>query len=315
MAIIGVKEVVYAVDDMEKCARFWTDFGLAPVAGGRDEARFETEEGSAIVLRHTGDPSLPPAPVADPTARLIVWGASDPADLDAVADRLAAAGVRVERPDGDVVACDPGGYTFAVRHWERRASSSAATRFNAPGLPNRVNQPAPAYSRAHPGHLAHVVLLCPDLQPMIDFYRELLGFKLTDSYPGFSCFLRCPGATDHHNLYLLNRGDADGFHHISFDLRDMHELFGGGLAMQEKGWQTHLGPGRHPTSSAYFWYFVNPCGGAAEYDFDADVVTDEWQPREMVPSPELFAEWALKAGIVRFAAEQKTRVGAQESTS
>jgi hypothetical protein len=86
----------------------------------------------------------------------------------------------------------------------------------------------------------------------------------------------------------------------------VHELFGGGLFMQGQGWKTHLGPGRHPTSSAYFWYFVNPCGGAAEYDFDADVITDDWQPREMVPSPQLFAEWALHDGIFRYSGEQKT---------
>jgi hypothetical protein len=67
--------------------------------------------------------------------------------------------------------------------------------------------------------------------------------------------------------------------------------------MDKRGWETHIGPGRHPVSSAYFWYFVNPCGGSAEYDFDADICTEAWEARYFPPTPESFAEWALPKGI------------------
>jgi catechol 2,3-dioxygenase-like lactoylglutathione lyase family enzyme len=190
----------------------------------------------------------------------------------------------------------------------RRALASEPPAFNAPGAPARVNRPAKAYERAEPRHMAHVVVLSPKIEAMRAFYLDVVGFKLTDSYPGNGYFLRCDGATDHHNLFLLKRGDAVGFHHVAFDLRDIHEVFGGGLNMQQKGWETHLGPGRHPISSAYFWYFRNPCGGAAEYDSDTDVVTDEWQPRVFQPSPQTFAEWSLEAGMSRYGGMQTTRV-------
>lgn len=306
MAIIGVKEITFAVKDLELCARFWSEFGLQQTARGDDRVVLETPEGSRVVLCLPDVPGLPAAPVADPTARRITWGATSTDDLDQLAQRLRERGFPFTYADGVVSGSDPSGYGFALELWQKKLIEQADTRFNAPGAPSRVNSPAPAYDRAAPAHLAHVVLLSPDLDPMIDFYGSVFGFKVSDSYPGFSCFFRCPGAQDHHNLYLLKRGDAIGFHHIAFDLRDMHELFGGGLFMQGRGWKTHLGPGRHPTSSAYFWYFVNPCGGAAEYDFDADVLTDDWTPREMVPSAELFAEWALPGGIERYRGEQKT---------
>jgi hypothetical protein len=135
----------------------------------------------------------------------------------------------------------------------------------------------------------------------------VLGFKLTDRYPGAGHFYRAPGSTDHHNLFLLRRGDALGFHHVAFDVRDIHEVFGGGFHMTRRGWETHLGPGRHPISSAYFWYFRNPCGGAAEYDFDTDVVTDAWVPRDFEPGPEAFAEWALEDGVERYRGMQTTK--------
>ena len=63
------------------------------------------------------------------------------------------------------------------------------------------------------------------------------------------------------------------------------------------GWDTQLGPGRHPVSSAYFWYFQNPAGALIEYYADEDQLTPEWQPRDFEPGPTVFAEWAIDGGI------------------
>jgi hypothetical protein len=78
---------------------------------------------------------------------------------------------------------------------------------------------------------------------------------------------------------------------------NLHELFGGGLNMTRKGWKTMLGPGRHPISSCYFWYFLNPGGGGAEYDFDSDIVDENWVGEEYAQTPEVFAEWCLAEGM------------------
>ena len=80
-------------------------------------------------------------------------------------------------------------------------------------------------------------------------------------------------------------------------MRDVHEVFGGGMHISRCGWETEIGPGRHPISSAYFWYVKNPAGGLAEYYADEDVVTAGWQAREFTPAPEIFAEWAVIGGI------------------
>ncbi len=312
MAILGLESIVYGADNMAACGLFWEDFGLVPRPGGNLRPSFETAEGTTIELAPADDPILPAAPIAGPTAREVIYGVSDAASLDAIAGRLARATEVRRGNDGSVHAVDPCGYGFGFRLTVRRTVAPVVTPFNRPGAASRIDQPATIYERARPTHLAHAVLLSPELERMRDFYIEACGFVLTDAYPGFSYFLRCPDARDHHNLYLLKRGDAIGFHHVAFDLRDIHELFGGGLHMQGKGWRTHLGPGRHPISSAYFWYFATPCGGAAEYDFDADVLTDAWTPRELVPSPQLFAEWALESGFQRYEGEQKTHIAAPE---
>jgi catechol-2,3-dioxygenase len=86
-------------------------------------------------------------------------------------------------------------------------------------------------------------------------------------------------------------------HHIAFEVNDVHEMLGGGLAFSKKGWATEVGPGRHPISSAYFWYFKNPLGGAIEYFCDSDYVNADWKPRQYRINR--FSEWHLADGIVQ----------------
>ena len=80
-------------------------------------------------------------------------------------------------------------------------------------------------------------------------------------------------------------------------MRDIHEVFGGGLHVARRGWTTRIGPGRHPISSAYFWYVDNPAGGLAEYYADEDYCTVNWKAEAWRRAPEHFAEWAVDGGL------------------
>ena len=129
------------------------------------------------------------------------------------------------------------------------------------------------------------------------FYIDAMGFTLSDEYPGHGAFLRCTTPGEHHNLFLLNRPGKPGVNHVAFTLADIHEVIGGGIAMAQKSWKTEIGPGRHPISSAYFWYFHNPLGAPVEYYADDDWCTEAWVPGQFTRKPELFAEWAIAGGI------------------
>ncbi len=306
MNIVGLQRVTYGVADLEAGARFWRDFGLVPRPTVDGARVFATAEGAEVVLRLVDDPNLPSAPVPGPTVREVTWAVGDDAALRAIAERLPSEHRRTS--DATTVrATDPAGHAIAFERARLSAVPVDPTPFNSPGHAQRIDRQAPLYTQAAPIHMAHVVFAVLDLAATAGFYRDLLGFRLSDSYPGRGMFLRAPGASDHHNLFLLCRDGAVGFHHVAFDVRDIHEVFGGGLHMTGQGWQTHLGPGRHPISSAYFWYFKNPCGGAAEYDFDTDIVTDAWQPREFEATPDAFAEWAFPSGARRYDGIQTAR--------
>jgi catechol-2,3-dioxygenase len=130
------------------------------------------------------------------------------------------------------------------------------------------------------------------------FYVGRLGFAVSDRYPGRGVFLRCAPEGGHHDLFLLQPPvPKRGLNHVAFAVRDIHEVFGGGLHISRCGWDTELGPGRHPISSAYFWYVKNPAGGLIEYYTDEDQLDAAWQPREFQQSTEAFAEWAVVGGI------------------
>ncbi len=307
MNIVGLEGVVFGVEDLQRCIAFWDDFGLAKQQADENGAHFTTADGGSIVVRKIDDPSLPPTTEKGSTAREVVWGVDSPQTLDAIAKELGKDQTVTRDDDGSVHAVDPSGFAIAFRVSTLQALALEPTGYNAPGAAGRIDRPGIVYRQARPSHLAHAVFRTPDLTPMLDFYIGRLGFHLSDSYPDRGYFLRAGKSEEHHNLFVFNPDGTKGFHHVAFNCRDIHEVFGGGLHMTNKGWQTHIGPGRHPISSAYFWYFHNPSGGAAEYDFDSDVCTDAWQPREFEPTPESFAEWALDGGIERYGGIQTAR--------
>jgi catechol 2,3-dioxygenase-like lactoylglutathione lyase family enzyme len=205
-----------------------------------------------------------------------------------------AAGVS---PDARVSCLDPHGLRQVFALSCKRPVDVRGAAANAYGDIRRVDQASPVYERATPVDIGHVVLFTDRLQAAEDFYQAL-GFVTSDRYPGRGVFMRCAPHAGHHDVFLLQvPGKAVGLNHVAFTVRDIHEVFGGGLHMGRCGWKTQLGPGRHPVSSAYFWYFENPCGGLIEYNADEDHLTPAWQPREFTPGPTVFAEWAIDGGI------------------
>lgn len=297
MPVTNLESVTFAVGDIAICRRFWTDFGLTETDGDAGGATFACANGSTVVLRSRDDPSLPPAANDEETMREAVFGVGSSADLAAVAAELARDREVVEDADGTIHAVDPLGFPVAFRVARRRPVVAPELKFNTPGRPDRLNTRGRFHDRATPLELTHTVYMIDDPGTIVPFYVERLGFVASDSYPGRGYFLRGGASNHHHDLFLLNVGKRRGFHHVAFELSSIHELFGGGLNMTRRGWRSALGPGRHPISSCYFWYFHNPCGGAAEYDFDSDVVDERWVPGEFEQTPERFAEWCLAEGL------------------
>lgn len=308
MTILGIDEITYGASDLDTCRRFFADWGLALLEDGGARLVFETANGGKVIVADPERVDLPLAIEAGPTLREVVWGVSDAASLAHL--RL----LLIEQPgfvdDGRRVGCtDPMGLSLRFQIGVKRDVAVAGTPSNTWDKRQRIDQPSPVYERAAPVEVGHVVFFVSHLDETEAFYARL-GFVTSDRYPGHGVFMRCAQRGGHHDLFLLRRpgGQATsqagnqspnpcGLNHVAFAVRDIHEVFGGGLHISRCGWATQLGPGRHPISSAYFWYFKCPAGGLIEYYADDDELTEAWQPREFTPGPTVFAEWAIAGGI------------------
>lgn len=297
MSVLGIDEITFAATDLARCRQFFTDWGMQLTSESAQEMVFETLNGCRVIVADPARPGLPPGIEADPTVREIVWGVENDADLQRYREAMRSQPGFVE--EGHRLGCtDPNGLAVRVQVSRKHAVDPACAQTNTWSQRLRINQPSPAYERAQPIEVGHVVFFVTDLVGVTRFYEDMLGFVISDRYPGRGHFLRCAPQGGHHDLFLLQLPQARrGLNHVAFSVRDVHEVFGGGMHMSRCGWETELGPGRHPISSAIFWYFNSPAGALWEYYTDEDELTADWQPREFTPGPTVFAEWAIQGGI------------------
>ena len=301
MSILGIDQITYGADDLAAIRRFFLDWGLTLAQERADELVFECLNGCRVVVAASTNADLPPPIETGPTLREVVWGVESEADLRRYAEAI--------RGDPDFVdavfdgarrigCTDPNGLAVRLQVSRKRPVEVACAAMNTWSARPRVDRRSPVYERATPIEVGHVVFFVADVDAAERFYASRLGFVASDRYPGRGAFMRCAPAGGHHDLFLLQLPSGKrGLNHVAFTVRDIHEVFGGGLHVSRCGWETQLGPGRHPISSAYFWYFRNPAGGLIEYYADEDELTGDWQARDFEPGPTVFAEWAIDGGI------------------
>jgi catechol 2,3-dioxygenase-like lactoylglutathione lyase family enzyme len=279
MTLLGVQSLVYGVDDLDTCTRFYKDFGLEVVERNSVMTEFRLTEGSSVILRRRDDPALPPAFLTEPGPREIIWGVDSRASLEAVASDLQRDRAVQVDTDGTVHCSDDSGICIGFRVFPRKPLGvDAAQDENNLARVVRWNRHRKWYERASPKQINHVVFGVPNIDAAVKFYTQRLGFRVTDIMRGFGMFMRCDGRNDHHNLFLF-RAPKVLFSHVSFAVETVDELMVGANDMQSRGWKSDVGLGRHRISSLMFYYISSPAGGQSEYSADSDYLTDDWQPR------------------------------------
>lgn len=305
MDILGIDEITYGADDFAQCRRFLLDWGLELLSETEERLVFSTLNGGLVNVVRSTARGLPDPIEAGPTLREVVWGVSGPGVLERLA-RRAESLPGYSREEGRVSCLDPIGLPVRFQVSRKRELDLECGQMNTWSHKPRRNARSPIYERAQPIEVGHVVFFVKDVAQAEAFYVDNFGFVPSDRYPGRGVFLRCDAEGGHHDLFLLQTPDAKrGLNHVAFTVRDIHEVFGGGLHIDRCGWKTQLGPGRHPVSSAYFWYFENPAGGLIEYYADEDQLDENWEAREFEPAPTRFAEWAVDGGLDGHTRRQK----------
>jgi 2,3-dihydroxybiphenyl 1,2-dioxygenase len=216
------------------------------------------------------------------------WEVKDAPALDALAARLEASGVKVargaraladERLVKDLIVLnDPLGNRLEIFHGAQVSAD--------PFVPGR----AMSGFRTGPLGLGHIVLNVDSVETidvLMPFYRDLLGFRLTDyySHPFEARFLHVNPR--HHSLAFIKTGKRD-VHHIMMEVFSFDDMGQGyDIALGEGRVATTLG--RHTSDFITSFYSRTPSGFMVEYGWGArSIDPDTWQAFERKEGPSMW---------------------------
>jgi len=214
------------------------------------------------------------------------WEVTDAAALDALAARLEANGTAVargartlaeERHVKDLIVFnDPMGNRIEVAHGAETTSN--------PFVPGRCI----SGFRTGPLGLGHVVLQVESVDAMLAFYRDVLGFHLSDYYfhPFTAFFLHVNPR--HHSLAFIQTG-KNAVHHLMMELYSFDDVGQGyDLAMAEEG-RLATTLGRHTSDFLTSFYTWTPSDFMVEYGWGGRRIDPAtWQPFERREGPSMW---------------------------
>jgi 2,3-dihydroxybiphenyl 1,2-dioxygenase len=221
-----------------------------------------------------------------PSASFYGWEVADAAALDALAARLEAAGVAVSRGNAALAAerrvrdlivfADPIGNRLEAFHGAESASEAFRPGRNISGF------------RTGPLGLGHAVLTIARLDDVLPFYRDLLGFGLSDYIlKPFRAFFFHVNPR-HHSLAFIETG-KNGVHHLMVELFSFDDV---GQAydiaqMDPDGIGVTLG--RHTNDHVMSFYARSPSDFMVEYGWGGRLVEPgNWTAEEYKIGPSLW---------------------------
>ncbi len=206
------------------------------------------------------------------------WEVRDAAALEALARRLEAAGVAVERTPPGLIADRR--VADLIRFVDPEGNAQEAFF----GPLQRTDRPviSPHGVRFKTGRqgLGHVVLSCADEATMAAFYRDVLGFRLSDiidteigaGRPLRLSFWRCNGR--HHSLALAAMTFPRRIVHLMLEVCSIDDV---GRALNrclDTGIHLSLTLGRHSNDEMLSFYAHSPSGFDIEYGWGGLEVDD-----------------------------------------
>lgn len=212
--------------------------------------------------------------------RLITWEVDTPEVLRELADQVRGAGIAVqwhEHGENDTrdwtesfTFVDPEGFPIAIRYgatWDHKEfrPSSVVSGFVTGDM-----------------GLGHLVLVAKDYKAYVDFYVNVLGFKLSDYivWDGADAtFFHCNGR--HHSLAIMNEcfGQKGGqFNHFMVEVNDLDDTGRAYDVMTKAGVPLTMDFGRHTNDAVTSFYIKTPSGFSLEVGNGGIVIDDEnWE--------------------------------------
>ena len=215
------------------------------------------------------------------------WEVPDAAALDAMAARLEKAGVQVargsralaqERRVKDLIVFnDPLGNRLEIFHGPETTSEPFKPGRSISGF------------RTGPLGMGHAVLHVKNINDAMPFYRDVLGFKLSDymTRPFNAYFFHANPR--HHSIAFIETGRS-ATHHLMvelFSLDDVGQCYD--LALTDPDKLIGVTLGRHINDEVTSFYSNSPSGFMFEYGWGGRVIdVDNWQEEEVTWGPSMW---------------------------
>jgi catechol 2,3-dioxygenase-like lactoylglutathione lyase family enzyme len=119
------------------------------------------------------------------------------------------------------------------------------------------------------GHVAHRVV---DVQQVVKFYTDVLGFRVSDWRDDTFAFLRC--GVDHHTVNFVI-DPTPKLHHIAFEVKDWPEMHRACDFLAKNDIRLVWGPGRHIIGHNVAAYHRNSDDVRVELFCELDQIKDE----------------------------------------
>ena len=231
---------------------------------------------------------------------LISFGAATPADVDTLAQQVAADGVTLVSEPG-TLQTPGGGYGFRFFDNEGRTvevSADVAVRQH-----RKIEE-----GESIPVRLSHVVINSADPDSTRAFYEKHLGFALSDTlmHPRMGEMMWFMRVNAWHHSMAIARGPHPSLHHASFEMRGIDEYMRGTGRLLRAGVEKIWGPGRHLAGNNTFSYFLDPHGNTVAYTTELDVIDeDTWHPHMYdFSDPQVSDQWGTANQMNEFVAQR-----------
>jgi len=125
------------------------------------------------------------------------------------------------------------------------------------------------------------------IQRLLPFYRDLLGFRLTDyySHPFEAYFLHVNPR--HHSLAMIRTG-KNAVHHIMMEVFSLDDM-GQGYDIAQRDGRVATTMGRHTSDFITSFYTFTPSGFMVEYGWGGKAIDpDTWVATERTIGPSLW---------------------------
>jgi catechol 2,3-dioxygenase-like lactoylglutathione lyase family enzyme len=239
--------------DLERQVDYYTQvIGLTAIERDKDRAFLATKQGLEAVALERGD-----------AARLtrLSFQVAPGSNLREVAAALEKDGLRTERRN----TISPG-VAQAITFTDPKGTliDIYADYAFAPEDPTQ--------STITPLKLGHVAYRCLDVQKVVAFYTDILGFRVSDWRDNTFAFLRC--SPDHHSVNFVI-DEQEQLHHIAFEVKDWSEIQRAAEFLAKNEIRLVWGPGRHIIGHNIAIYHRNADDVRVEFFCEMDQMKDE----------------------------------------